>query len=37
MKFLADMGISRPTVAWLRNANYEVVHLRLGWVANFTR
>ena len=28
MKFLADMGISLQTVAWLRNAGYEVVHLR---------
>ncbi|MBO3458920.1 DUF5615 family PIN-like protein [Aetokthonos hydrillicola Thurmond2011] len=28
MKFLADMGISLRTVAWLRNTGYDVVHLR---------
>lgn len=28
MKFLADMGISLRTVAWLRDAGYDVVHLR---------
>ena len=28
MKFLADMGISLLTVAWLRNAGYDIVHLR---------
>ncbi|KAB8317856.1 hypothetical protein SD81_021695 [Tolypothrix campylonemoides VB511288] len=28
MKFLADMGISLSTVAWLRDAGYDVVHLR---------
>ncbi|MBC6477419.1 MAG: DUF5615 family PIN-like protein [Hormoscilla sp. GM7CHS1pb] len=27
MKLLADMGISLRTVAWLRDAGYEVVHL----------
>ena len=28
MKLLADMGISLRTVAWLRDAGYEAVHLR---------
>ncbi|GJD16398.1 hypothetical protein RIVM261_013540 [Rivularia sp. IAM M-261] len=28
MKFLADMGISLRTVAWLRDAGYDTVHLR---------
>ncbi len=28
MKFLADMGISLRTVAWLRDAGYDIVHLR---------
>ena len=28
MKFLADMGISLRTVAWLRDAGYDVIHLR---------
>lgn len=28
MKFLADMGISLRTVAWLRSQGYDVVHLR---------
>ncbi|MGH7998134.1 MAG: DUF5615 family PIN-like protein [Brasilonema sp.] len=28
MKFLADMGISLRTVAWLRDTGYDVVHLR---------
>ncbi|MGA9377550.1 MAG: DUF5615 family PIN-like protein [Phormidium sp.] len=28
MKFLADMGISLRTVAWLRSAGYDIVHLR---------
>lgn len=27
MKFLADMGISPRTVAWLRQQGYEAVHL----------
>lgn len=28
MKFLADMGISQRTVEWLRNQDYNIVHLR---------
>ncbi len=28
IKFLADMGISLRTVSWLREQNYDVVHLR---------
>lgn len=28
MKFLADMGISLRTVAWLHAAGYDVVHLQ---------
>ncbi len=28
MKFLADIGISLRTVAWLRDAGYDIVHLR---------
>ncbi|MFB2892664.1 DUF5615 family PIN-like protein [Aerosakkonemataceae cyanobacterium BLCC-F50] len=28
MKFLADMGISLRTVAWLRSVGYDIVHLR---------
>ncbi|WP_017319094.1 DUF5615 family PIN-like protein [Mastigocladopsis repens] len=28
MKFLADMGISLRTVAWLRDAGYDTVYLR---------
>ena len=27
MRFLADMGVSRRTVGWLREAGYDVVHL----------
>ena len=28
MKFLADMGLSRSSVNWLRQNGYNVVHLR---------
>ncbi len=28
MRFLADMGISRSTVLWLRSAGHEAKHLR---------
>ncbi len=28
MKFLADMGISLRTVAWLRDGGDDIVHLR---------
>jgi len=28
MKFLADMGLAHSTVAFLRNQEYDVVHLR---------
>jgi|SRR5579884_25362 len=28
MKFLADMGISMRTIAWLRQAGHDAVHLR---------
>jgi predicted nuclease of predicted toxin-antitoxin system len=28
MRFLADMGISFKTVAWLRVAGHDIVHLR---------
>ncbi|MEB3335988.1 MAG: DUF5615 family PIN-like protein [Leptolyngbyaceae bacterium] len=28
MKFLADMGVSLFTVAWLREAGHDAVHLR---------
>ena len=27
MKFLADMGISRKCVAWLRSEGYDIIHL----------
>ena len=28
MRFLADMGVSHRTVAWLRDAGHDAVHLR---------
>jgi predicted nuclease of predicted toxin-antitoxin system len=28
LRFLADMGISQRTIAWLRSQNYDAVHLR---------
>ncbi len=28
MKFLADMGVSLLTVAWLRSSGYDAIHLR---------
>ena len=28
MRFLADMGVSHRTVAWLRGAGHDAVHLR---------
>jgi predicted nuclease of predicted toxin-antitoxin system len=32
MRFLADMGISMRTVAWLRQIGHDVIHLReQGW------
>jgi predicted nuclease of predicted toxin-antitoxin system len=28
MRFLADMGVSQRTVAWLRQLDHDAVHLR---------
>jgi predicted nuclease of predicted toxin-antitoxin system len=28
MKFLADMGISQSTVNWLRQRDYDAIHLQ---------